>query len=344
MSPGFHNQPFDEATRTKLDIFEMYTKEWIPVWVAPPQPMISTLHVYDFMAGPGTDSAGTPGSPLRLLEQLRQSRACAGWRKVAVHLHLFDAKRKNIDKLKLKLADEDRTGIQTEVETRRFEEAFPQCVPTLLNPGAAKLVFIDQFGVSAVSDDVFSTLVRSPKCDFVFFISSQALHRFRDHPSIRQKISRPNDPHHVHVAVAQYYKERLPTGVDYYLGRFSLKKTGGNIHGLIFGSGHPLGMQKFLKVAWTADKEGGEANFDIDRDRNSLFGSTKLNAFEEDLEQRILGGSMRTERDIVRLCFEYGVREQHAWPVLKKLKGAGQLSCDFRVPQFKSNRRLTLIP
>jgi hypothetical protein len=38
------------------------------------------------------------------------------------------------------------------------------------------------------------------------------------------------------------------------------------VNGLIFGSSHPLGMDKFLQVAWNKDVINGEADFDINRD------------------------------------------------------------------------------
>ena len=33
-----HRHPFDEGTITKLEIFEAYTKEWLPVFVMSPYP------------------------------------------------------------------------------------------------------------------------------------------------------------------------------------------------------------------------------------------------------------------------------------------------------------------
>ncbi|MFO7903844.1 MAG: hypothetical protein R6U98_14365, partial [Pirellulaceae bacterium] len=46
---------------------------------------------------------------------------------------------------------------------------------------------------------------------------------------------------------------------------FTLKK-GANIYGLVFGSKHPLGVEKFLDLAWSKNEINGEANFDIDKD------------------------------------------------------------------------------
>ena len=81
-----------------------------------------------------------------------------------------------------------------------------QSVPSkTLGPQAAKLVFIDQTGVAQVTPEVFLKLVNSPTCDFLFFLSSSTLHRFYDHPAIKQKIVRPDDYYHVHRAALEYY-------------------------------------------------------------------------------------------------------------------------------------------
>src|SRR5262245_59751694 len=86
----FHDSPFDEGTLTKLDIFELYLREWLPVFLAPPKNYRRELHIVDFFAGPGTDPKGQLGSPLRTLRQLSSYRDLPGWKAVRVHVHFFD--------------------------------------------------------------------------------------------------------------------------------------------------------------------------------------------------------------------------------------------------------------
>jgi three-Cys-motif partner protein len=74
----FHTRAFDEGTLTKLRIFELYAREWLPVFLAPAKPPRNEIHLFDFFAGPGTDSAGEMGSPLRLLSQLKEYQGLAG--------------------------------------------------------------------------------------------------------------------------------------------------------------------------------------------------------------------------------------------------------------------------
>jgi hypothetical protein len=50
------------------------------------------------------------------------------------------------------------------------------------------------------------------------------------------------------------------------------------------------------------------------------------------LEGLLRDGGLLNEVDVMRVCFEYGVKRQHARPVLSKLKKEGVIDLDFSVP------------
>lgn len=52
---NFHQQPFDEGTITKLDLYQAYAKSWLPVFLSGSKAG-STVSIVDFFAGPGRDS------------------------------------------------------------------------------------------------------------------------------------------------------------------------------------------------------------------------------------------------------------------------------------------------
>ena len=344
----FHNKPFDEGTLTKLQIFELYAREWFPVFLSLEKPRRAAIHIFDFFAGPGTDPENELGSPLRLLRQLRNYQGSAGWDKVRIHVHFYDEDPKKIAQLEENIAAHRMNipNVKFDIQPLRFDDAFSESAQTLASPQAAKLVFIDQTGVGQVTPEVFLKLVNSPTCDFLFFISSSTPHRFYDHPAIKQKIVRPGDYYHVHRAALEYYRGLLPSDQEYYLAPFSIKK-GANIYGLIFGSAHPLGIDKFLEVAWRSDEFSGEADFSINREnirpdqlRLPLdeVRASKITAFESELEGLVRIGHLSNEVDVMRVCFENGVKRQHAKPVLAKLKSEGVIDLNFQVPDLQRLR------
>lgn len=355
----FHKEPYDAGTLTKLDIFEAYTQAWIPVFLSQPEPRFPEIHIFDFFCGPGTDSIGVPGSPLRILKQLNTFYASGrlhGWDKVKIHVHLSDADEGKCSTLAELISSPDWMipGVSVHVSPLFFEQALATHRAILENPRAAKLLIIDQCGVNAVTDEVFRYLITLPTTDFIFFLSSSTLNRFRDHPSIKIKIERPEKSYDVHRAAFDHFRELINSG--YFLGRFSIKKETGNIYGLIFGSAHPRGIHKFLEVAWNNDAIGGEANFDIDRDNISAeellldlpeMRPKKIQAFEADLESAIRGGAIQNESMLLRFLIEAGMIPRHARSVLKKLKDESIITCDFRSPNienfYRDPRPITLL-
>jgi hypothetical protein len=128
----------------------------------------------------------------------------------------------------------------------------------------------------------------------------------------------------VHRIVTDAYRRWLPKDSEYYLGPFSIKK-GPNVYGLVFGSGHPRGIDKFLRVAW---KRGGDANFDIDRDgidpsQPSLFSEydkpTKITDFEKELKSTLLEHRLKTNKDVYLFSLRNGVLASHAKAALNQM-------------------------
>ena len=340
----FHDKPYDDGTLTKLRIFQLYVQEWIPVFLSKPNPPFDELHIFDFFSGPGTDSNNVPGSPLRILDVLRsyQQRKLAGWSRVKKVIHFFDVNPSKIQQLKYLVASRNLeiSGVDFDIQTMEFSKALGDFSQVLSNRRAAKLLIIDQFGVDAVSDTVFRDLISLPTTDFLFFLSTSTLHRFRDHPAIKQKIAHPEDSYHVHRAAFEYYKKMLPADGKVFLGQFSIRKRS-NIYGLVFGSLHPLGIHKFLQVAWRTDEIAGEANFDVDREKihpdQMVFAldemkPKKIQVFEENLTLLFKSKSFIHEIDVLHYCIESGMTAQHTTSVIARLKHEGLFSCDFRVP------------
>jgi hypothetical protein len=191
-------------------------------------------------------------------------------------------------------------------------------------------IFIDQFGIKALTPEVFSKLISVPRTDWLCFIASNIVYRMRDHPAITEyiKITESGRWADIHRMVTDYYRQFIETDKEYYLVPFSLKR-GANIYGLIFGSGHALGAEKFISACWKADKISGEANFDIESAGKSSFGQLmllppkKITKFVEELEKQIVGKKILTNRDVYNYALHSGVKSEHAREAIKKLAEKG---------------------
>src|SRR5690606_38964979 len=83
-----------------------------------------------------------------------------------------------------------------------------------------------------------------------------------------------------------------------YIHHFTIKK-GSNYYGLIFGTAHTYGMEKFLKVSWRKDEFSGESNDNkhLDYEPNTLFynpsESNKLQKIRNEIVEKVLNGEIK---------------------------------------------------
>lgn len=330
MARDINKTEFDEATSLKLDIFRECFKEWLPVFIH--SPYTKKTFIYDFFSGSGKDKLGNSGSPLILMEEAmgEGQKYCSKANKGDV-IFAFNEKIKTKQKELqsnfkvhieecLKNCGREECVYEHHFGNYEFKEAFErENVQKILNEKAySKFILLDQYGFKEVNNDIFQKLVKSPKTDFIFFISSSFIRRFREHPYIQKyfethKINFDEEkPKECHRTVANYFKSLIPNGTEYFLHNFSIKK-GSNYYGLIFGTSHSFGMEKFLKVCWDKDKLAGESNFLINNDHpeGTLFydeeKSIKKEKFKKTLEQKILSAEIRSNLSGLHFTLKSGV-------------------------------------
>jgi len=309
MNHNFHNQPFDKATKLKLEIFSECFREWLPVFIF--RNDIEKIFIYDFFAGAGTDSDGYPGSPLKLLNEAKGEgcKVCNSLNNKEI-IFAFNDKTKSaeLEKVVTNYLNTCMTENCKQKTCRYschfakydFKEAFERekVKQILHNKKYAKFILLDQFGFSQVDENVFKELTYSEVTDFIFFIASSFIDRFKDMEQTKKYFDTSKidfmakRPIERHELIAKYF-EQLIEKEEYYIHHFTIKK-GSNYYGLIFGTGHTYGMEKFLKVCWEKDKLAGESNSNKhgDFEEHTIFynpaHSNKQEAVKEDLKQKIL--------------------------------------------------------
>ena len=194
-------------------------------------------------------------------------------------------------------------------------------------------MFLDQYGIKQITNDVFKKLVSLNRTDFIFFISSSFADRFADMPEFKQYLNLSREdfdtgkPHQCHRVIFNYYKHLIPLDTQYYLAPFSIKKKN-NIYGLIFGTNHKLGIEKFLNICWKINEQTGDANFDIDNEKidkiqPSLFIEfdvpNKLTLFKEELKSKISTKEICSNIEMYNFAFEMGCLPKHANDVVKEM-------------------------
>lgn len=361
-----HKHAFDEGTQTKLEIFKSYVKEWLPVFLKIKEPYWNQIFLYDFFAGEGSDSEGNNGSPLILLDQIKHFCKDIKSKNLSVKIVFNEKDKKKYNRL-IKASDEKLIEckklaksitecpnfntdagcvFKLELYNKDFQDFFSEAYNTmLLKPKLPRLMFLDQYGIKQITQEVFQKLISLERTDFMFFVSSSFAFRFIDLPEFQQylKINREEfdekKPYHCHRVIFDYYKKQIPSDKQFFLGHFSIKKNN-NIYGLIFGSHHTLGIEKFLNVCWRENSLTGDANFDIDGDNiksimPKLFPEmeipSKLDSFKNALRQKILTKELKTNKEVYHYTFEMGCLPKHANEVLHELIKQGKISKNINI-------------
>lgn len=348
---------FTEETKLKLDLFRECYREWFPVFVH--NPYIQRIYVYDMFAGSGKDMVGNPGSPIILFQESRgdKKQHCKALLKndalkVSFAFNEYEPLKK--EELEANVSKEFELCKSECSESRcPFEGSFyygQNDFSTLINSSenfnqilsnksCAKFILLDQYGFKQINDDVFLKLVNSPNTDFIFFIASSFIKRFNEMPAVTayfadHKISYDDSkPKECHRVITDYFRNLIPAEKEYYLHSFTIKK-GTNYYGLIFGTNHSLGMEKFVKVCWKHDNQAGESNCNINNDfeQDSLFYSQtntiKKVAVQEELEYKILHSEISDNETGLKYALKKGCEPKLFVETVKKLQNQNKIEID----------------
>lgn len=349
MAKNINSKPFDETTQLKLDIFRECFKEWFPVFL---YNWVDEVVIYDFFAGSGKDTTGEFGSPLVLLDVAKgENRHYCGKKTKPITFSFNESLQQkslelsqNVSEHLTNCAKVNKCGgcvYDYSVSKDEFKTLFQQqeVSSVLENRKIGKFILLDQYGFSQIDDDIFQKLISYPSTDFIFFISSSFIKRFQEHPSVKayidtEKISfDETKPKECHRVIAEYFRKSIPSEKEYYLHHFSIQKEAGkgNYYGLIFGSNHTLGMEKFLKVCWQKDPMSGEANYNINDDfePGMLFytgdSSNKKEEVETILKSKILDGTIADNITGLKYTIQLGCEPILFTNVVKSLEKANKI-------------------
>lgn len=343
-----HNEPFTEETITKLEIFAIYAREWIPTFV---MSGAQTINIYDFFAGTGYDKIGVPGSTIRILEEIKKQIGNIFEHKTSVNVFINEYVKNKFDKLEeacnnfMKDNPEmGRAGVKLNLYNKKFEVLYDELESSIgIVPS---LVYLDQNGVKFTSDKYFLNISAKPHTDFLYYVSSSYFLRFGNTPEFKKHLNVDleqikNKPYKfVHQEILSYLRGRLPKNSKTKLYPFTIKKQS-NVYGIIFGASHPRAVDKFLKTGWKINTVNGSANFDIDEDSEKqqldLFAEqqplTKIEAFQKKLSEKIKSGEIKNNKEAYLFTIEEGHIGSHASTVISKMKKEGTIIYKERSPK-----------
>lgn len=347
MPSDFYKKPFSQETITKLDIFEAYLQSWLPVFIH--SPYYNEINICDFFAGEGQDSEANLGSPLRILKVLEEYKDSINESRLKVNLVFNEFQIRKFNDMKRNVQPSvEKSNMGSLLQIEYYNDDFQKLFHSKANQirDMPNLIFLDQYGIKQVTQDIFSVLESFKRTDFMYFIASSFFNRFADTKQSKKyfpdlDMNREIPAKDIHRVIIEYYRGKLPAGSKTRLYPFTIKKAQ-NIYGLIFGSKHVLGVKNFLEVAWGQNNINGEANFDIDNDigkqQDVLFPEmkkkTKKELFYDEVKQFIVKSEVVTNKQLYDYALENGFLPIHIAEIVRDLR-------DKELIQFKGHAKIT---
>lgn len=320
-----HQEEWDSATLTKLDIFEQYVHQWLNVALNyKDEHPFDVMEVYDLFCGTGFDGTKThKGSPLRILDAVIKRNK----KDKKVKLYFNDIQDYKIQELKKNINNhyphlKNDENIEIKYTIHDVSDY------KILSTKYYKLILLDQYGIKHL-ERIRDFLRRGT--DILVFVSSGHIRRFCEDKSFQKYINIPKESfekktfYETHKAITEYLRKMFPKA---HISPFTLVKDNDNINGLVFFSTHPKGQEQFLKATWKIDKDFGEGNCNIDqedyeKDKTSLFynpntPSQKAQKFEEELKNYLR--TTRDNKEIRQFSYNYGFLTTHTQQILEKIK------------------------
>lgn len=331
------------GTKTKLEIFDRYFKESLPVFIH--SPFFEEIYIYDLFAGKGKDENGENGTSLNILSGIIPHCEAIKLKKKNIYVILNDKQESdtlsdNVTEF-LNLCDKEcvigdcifRLDKNLIVKANDFEDYFNETIYPRLkyNKKAAKIIFLDPFNF-VMNELLFEKLTSLTSTDFICFMPSFYLRRFKNTNAFENFIKKENlnfdetRANECHRVIANYF-ETLVKNKEYYIGYFSIKYNSA-YYGVVFGSNHTFGAEKFQKVCWGLDPITGEADYNIDREltyggQGVLFEEEsvpeKTKKFKENVREKILVGVLKTDVAVYKYALKNRCLPKMSVEVLKEL-------------------------
>ncbi len=311
----------------------------------------SVICVFDFFAGTGYDKNAIAGSPIRILQVIKQYIGHVFQKKVKIQVYFNEYKKAKYDLLvqacNQYLTQHKDVGraIEIKISNLDFDVCFNQLLPIIEK--YPSLVYLDQNGIKFLSDKYIHALEKTFKTDFLYFVSSSYFWRFgeqeefKTHLNLDIELAKKDPYSYIHRNLIKQLYSHLPTDSTLKLFPFTIKK-GANIYGIVFGAKHVRAVEKFLTIAWKKNPINGDANFDIDNDKGKdqlvLFGDKKLTKIEEfqiRLEEKIKDQQEVNNILIYHFTLSEGHTPSHASKHLRDLKKQCKIHYDGSSPKIK---------
>lgn len=310
-----------EHSKAKVELYTTYLSTYLNI-LSQVQ-YIKKVHIYDLMCGEGLYKDNSKGSPIALIEKIKNHYFSNN--KTCPDIKLWfndngiseiDTNKKKIDRVKeIVLQQFKPNNVEIKYTDKDYLELYPIIKKklSLLNNEKA-LLFIDPYGYKEIKPSHIKAFLSGGNAEIILFLPISHMYRFAkksfsndDFPSgnplkeflkplfkFNKNLRESNSALNFIENIKQSFRDFLKGYI--FVGTFTIERDQQNIYCLFFFTPNALGFEKMLATKWKLDENRGKG-FRLSS-QQSLFSEIVLSNYPKKLKNFIQSKPLKTNKDI----------------------------------------------
>jgi three-Cys-motif partner protein len=332
-------------SRAKVELFKVYLGTYLNILERAEH--IDHLKFFDLCAGEGVYADGGKGSPVMIMETIKDhyftnQKTCIpidvflndpGMSQIEPERRKIDRVREAVDKLfrpstvKVHYGASGYTEILKDVKQQVSK----------LKTNERAIVFIDPWGYKDIKPDDLIELMQNGRTEVLLFLPTADMHRFADRSlsdddfpggrPLRHFLqalygnSSPDSSSSLAFTDSLLKRFRLLPDIQ-FADKFTLERDKGRYFCLYFFTSHPLGLQKMVEAKWAMDEKNGRG-FTLPDPQGSLFDGPQHSEYPDLVKAELLQVGGMTNAELKMFGLHLGFLPKHTKELLKQWEDQG---------------------
>jgi three-Cys-motif partner protein len=287
------SRTLEAHSRAKVDLFKLYLGIYLNILERASH--INQLKFFDLCAGEGIYGDGGKGSPVVMMEAIRDHYYSNKEKCIPIDVYLNDPGKSQVEPGRMKIERVEEAvntvfrpnTVNVQYKASGYAEILDDVKQQVrkLKSNERAIVFIDPWGYKDIKPDDLIELMQNKRTEVLLFLPTGDMHRFADKSlsdvdfpggrplrNFLQALygtSAPDSSTSLAFADSLLQRFRLLPGIK-FADKFTLERDKGRYFCLYFFTSHPLGQRKMIEAKWAKDEQQGRG-FSIPKVQLGLF-------------------------------------------------------------------------
>lgn len=329
-----------QHSEAKVTLLKLYLEQYLNILSM--SKFIDDVKIYDLFCGEGIYENGGKGSPIVILEVIKEiyfSRKSRNLSTDKFDVKLNDKEEWKILKLKNEIASRNLHYAEIgslDITNEQYHTILPKTIAEINRLKKEKaFVFIDPYGYKEVKVADIKGLLKSHRAEVLLFLPTQFMFRFEskgtpeclvDFISELMPVEEwPSSETGIGFIDNLTEAFRTSLGPEYFVDSFIITRDKNQFFCLFFFTSHIYGFDRMLEAKWKIDEEDGRGwKYEVP---NSLFGQVDVKPntlrFERKLKEFLK--TERTNGELYVFRLKHGHLAAHAYDILLRLQKENKL-------------------